>query len=91
MSQQKLDKLNTNLRGKTPVSKTNIVNPGEQNTGIGLINVNDRIKLYYGDLYGISVSSTEGVGTDIEIVLPLRDYNGETERSNNLGERAEEQ
>lgn len=91
MSQQKLDKLNTNLRGKTPVSKTNIVNPGEQNTGIGLINVNDRIKLYYGDLYGISVSSTEGVGTDIEIVLPLRDYIGETERSNNLGERAEEQ
>jgi two-component system sensor histidine kinase YesM len=39
--------------------------------GIALQNVNNRIKLIYGDNYGLSVSSTVGFGTEVNIVLPL--------------------
>ena len=40
------------------------------NTGIALPNVNQRIKFYYGDDYGIKVYSTAGIGTIVEIILP---------------------
>lgn len=33
-----------------------------------------RIRLFYGDAYGISVDSTAGEGPQIEILLPLRDH-----------------
>jgi two-component system sensor histidine kinase YesM len=39
-------------------------------TGIALQNVNARIKLAFGDRFGISVSSTVGMGTSVEISLP---------------------
>lgn len=38
--------------------------------GFGLFNVNKRIKLFYGEQYGLSVESEEGVGTVVTIVLP---------------------
>lgn len=38
---------------------------------IGLINVNERIKLNFGDDYGLRVYSAKGIGTTVEIVLPL--------------------
>ena len=39
--------------------------------GIAMQNVNQRIKVYFGDQYGIDISSTEGVGTSVFITLPL--------------------
>lgn len=41
-------------------------------TGIALVNVDRRIKLIYGQDYGITVYSTENVGTDVEIALPIK-------------------
>lgn len=41
---------------------------------IGLINVNQRIRLFYGESYGLQISSTPGKGTRIEILLPLRNH-----------------
>lgn len=38
--------------------------------GMGLRNVHDRIQLYYGEEYGLSISSVAGVGTTVQIVLP---------------------
>lgn len=38
---------------------------------IGLINVNERIKLNFGNDYGLRVYSAKGIGTTVEIVLPL--------------------
>jgi len=38
---------------------------------IGLTNVNQRIKLYYGDLYGIHVYSKIGQGTKVSIKIPI--------------------
>lgn len=41
---------------------------------IGIKNVNSRIKLAYGDEYGISIFSELNVGTKVIITLPLHDY-----------------
>ena len=38
--------------------------------GIGVKNVNDRIKIYFGDDYGIIVESELDVGTMITIKIP---------------------
>lgn len=40
--------------------------------GYGMKNVNDRIKLYYGDKYGLHVESSIGEGTYVEVILPIR-------------------
>lgn len=38
--------------------------------GIGIVNVNARIKLYYGEEYGLKVSSEQNVGSIIQIKVP---------------------
>jgi len=38
--------------------------------GIGITNVNSRIKLYYGDEYGLHIDSMVGKGTVVTIVIP---------------------
>lgn len=40
-------------------------------TGIALSNVNSRIRLYFGDEYGLNINSTKNMGTDVNIVLPI--------------------
>lgn len=40
-------------------------------TGIALINVNTRIKLLFGEIYGIHMFSSPQVGTDVVVTLPL--------------------
>ncbi len=40
--------------------------------GIALPNVNSRIKLLFGEDYGLRIFSVEGVGTEIRMTLPLR-------------------
>lgn len=41
-------------------------------TGIGLRNVNRRIELLFGRPYGITLYSTPGSGTDVEVRIPLK-------------------
>lgn len=43
----------------------------EAHSGIAAVNVNNRIKLLFGEEYGICMYSTPNVGTDVEITLPL--------------------
>ena len=38
--------------------------------GIALLNVHRRISLVFGEEYGLNISSTENIGTDIEIYIP---------------------
>lgn len=40
-------------------------------SGFGINNVKERIKLHYGEDYGFTVKSAKGKGTEITIVLPL--------------------
>lgn len=42
----------------------------KQTSHIGLRNVNERIRLYYGEGYGLEVDSWETVGTQVRITLP---------------------
>jgi two-component system sensor histidine kinase YesM len=44
---------------------------GDNHTHIGLKNVDRRIKLYYGQQYGLSVASVPGSGTTVRAVLPM--------------------
>ena len=39
-------------------------------TGIGIKNVNDRIKIYFGEDYGLNIQSELDVGTKVEISIP---------------------
>ncbi|MFC4600958.1 sensor histidine kinase [Cohnella hongkongensis] len=48
-----------------------------QSSGYGLKNVNERVKLKFGDVYGIAIASENGVGTTIELTVPQ--YLPETE------------
>jgi len=43
----------------------------EHFTSIGINNVNDRIKLLYGDNYGVTISSELNFGTSIKIIFPI--------------------
>ena len=48
-------------------------------TGIGIKNVNDRLKIYFGKNYGLHITSEPDVGTCVEIRMPkIRegDYEG---------------
>ena len=40
--------------------------------GVGLDNVNQRLKLYYGEAYGLAIHSELGTGTTVTLKLPYR-------------------
>jgi two-component system sensor histidine kinase YesM len=40
-------------------------------TSVGLKNVHQRIRLYFGDAYGISIYSKENEGTRVVLNLPV--------------------
>ncbi|KQX62651.1 cache domain-containing sensor histidine kinase [Paenibacillus sp. Root444D2] len=45
---------------------------GKESLGYGLFNVHERIRLVYGDNYGVRINSTIGEGTQVEVWYPLR-------------------
>ena len=68
MDEARLQQLNEKLNN----SSFDYIKPdSEQKGGIAVVNVNKRIQLLFGEQYGICVYSTPGVGTDVEITLPL--------------------
>lgn len=73
MDAETLDKLNQSLSGVLPAAEQ----PSRVG-GIGLRNVNERIKLHYGSAYGLKASSEQGSGTEIELLLP--EWKGDGER-----------
>lgn len=46
-------------------------NPVAPSKSVGLKNVHERIRSLYGEPYGLSVSSHEGIGTSVLLVFPL--------------------
>ena len=66
MSPEELEKLTERLSGKPE----NSLEAGRGSDGIAMRNINNRLKLFFGEEYGIRISSTEGVGTEVELVLP---------------------
>ncbi|MDW2799039.1 sensor histidine kinase [Clostridium boliviensis] len=49
-------------------------------SGIGVKNVNERIKLYFGERYGLTIDSEPDEGTTITILLPAVPYDSFLER-----------
>ncbi|MBS4208075.1 histidine kinase [Bacillus sp. FJAT-50079] len=45
-------------------------NQSKEHTGIALVNINQRIKLQFGNDYGLNIMSTPDVRTTVEAVLP---------------------
>ncbi len=47
--------------------------PEEQKdgNGIAMVNINKRLKLIFGEEYGVTVSSIENVGTEVSLTLPI--------------------
>jgi len=50
-------------------------NEVRRNMGIGLSNVSRRIQLIFGEEYGLKVTSKLGVGTLVEMEIPIIEYN----------------
>ncbi|NLO38520.1 MAG: hypothetical protein GX115_03470 [Ruminiclostridium sp.] len=63
--QEKLDGIRKSL--VTSSAETNMTGSGDF---YALRNINRRIKLHYGDLYGIQIDSEYGTGTRVTIKLP---------------------
>lgn len=68
MDEERLEMINAKL-GRTANRLVESVK-GEKG-GIALANVNNRIRLLFGEEYGMYVFSMKGIGTDVEITMPL--------------------
>lgn len=64
MSEEELDNLRRKLAGEIETS-------GGSGNGIGLKNVQDRIKMSFGEKYGLEISSKLGCYTKVMIRIPL--------------------
>lgn len=77
MPPERLEEMNRKLRAAG--SRIEMPKQGQHN-GIALANVNSRLRMLYGEEYGLSVTSTLGLGTEVEITLPrIRQEKGEEE------------
>lgn len=76
MTKDELEKLQEYIKGEADPEKS-----------IGMVNVNQRICLFYGEAYGIQIDSREQVGTEVKIILPVR---MQSENMKKLGEEVEE-
>lgn len=66
MPEEQVDRLNALFSGEDEVEAM------QQRGGIALRNVNSRIRLMFGEDYGLHIFSAVGVGTECCITLPLR-------------------
>lgn len=70
MSEQELEDITVNLENCVDYINDKIK---EKSThGLGIVNINRRIKLLFGSEYGLYISSMENAGTDVHIRLPLQ-------------------
>ncbi|MFD0959303.1 sensor histidine kinase [Paenibacillus chungangensis] len=68
MRHEQVDALNTLFIGPSNRQKA-----PEQSVGIGLRNINERLKLFYGDHYHLTMESKLGTGTVTSIKIPWRE------------------
>ena len=65
MSPEQVEKLNASINVKRQEDDEKGV------ASIGLYNINQRIKYYYGNDYGLTIRSNQGKGTSVELRLPI--------------------
>lgn len=77
MMPEELEKLRQKIAYPPLQQQENTDENMKRHKGIGLRNINERIKLYFGEKYGLSVESVKGAGTVISVSVPVilnRDY-----------------
>lgn len=65
MSEEELEKLRKKMAGE-------IEPDGGKGNGIGLKNVQDRIRMSFGEVYGINIASKKGCYTKVTVCVPMR-------------------
>ena len=68
MEDESLRSIQGSLSGRRELTGRN----RDRTVNIGLANVNNRIKLNYGNEYGIMIKSEAGIGTEVVIKMPFR-------------------
>lgn len=66
MTETELEELRGNMRSSVI----------RESRHIGVTNVNQRLRLYFGDQYGVFIESTEGLGTKVTVRFPKIDQPG---------------
>lgn len=72
MSASQCDLLNAGIKSGHESAMERI----RKGNGIGLVNVDERIKLYYGEGYGLTVTSSEGEFTMVTVTVPCKILKG---------------
>ncbi len=71
----KLDRLRRRLKendgSDNDVEATTVVGSGDRMNAIGLRNIERRLRVHYGEEYGLRIESRPGVGTQVSLVLPV--------------------
>ena len=68
MEDERLRLIKESLSAKQGLTGKN----NDRTVNIGMANVNNRIKLKYGNEYGIMIKSEPGIGTEVVIMIPFR-------------------
>ncbi len=71
--EQTEDIYQTNIAGITQREAARMDGSEVHGNGIALSNVNQRIRLAFGEHFGLRIYSTTGIGTDVEIWLPKKE------------------
>lgn len=69
MNGEKLKELNARIQSDEVILDEE-AKETQRNTGIALPNIHKRIRLLFGEAYGVNIYSTQGQGTDVEITVP---------------------
>jgi two-component system sensor histidine kinase YesM len=70
LSKDKLSKINLQFRSRENYLQ---MKDEEYFSGIGLVNIDARLKLLYGERYGLELSSEEGKGVKVIITVPRKE------------------
>ena len=60
------------------LTDTNLIH--KKGSGVGLVNVNNRIQILFGKEYGLSIKSEPDEGTQVSIILPIVEYSEENRK-----------
>lgn len=86
-------KVTDNGLGMTPETVANVLKENnrvrKRGSGVGLINVHNRIRLQFGDEYGLVIESELDEGTTVTIHLPFLEYREEAGSKESEGRKNE--
>ena len=83
MEPEQVDEIRQRMNQGTAWQQKENMKEGKGHAGIALVNINQRIRLAFGQEYGLNIFSVRGAGTTVEMILPKQ----MTERGHNPGEK----